>query len=134
MQLVGSPLVVPHSPQRIVVNAGTAYVTIFDAEQVESIDISNPASLKQLSILSPAMPSACHALGLAVRDTTAYVGCYLEGNVDRINVSVPASMTQLNYYPGLGSPQSLAFSGNWLFVVSAAAGGSVYQVYAGPNN
>jgi len=134
MQLVGSPFIVPHSPQQIAVSGGVAYTTLYDGTGVESINVSNPANLQLLEIFSPSIPTGCHGLGLALRNTTAYVGCYQEGNVDRINISAPASMTQLNYISGLGSPQSLAFSSNYLFVVSAAAGGSVYLVYVGPAN
>jgi hypothetical protein len=134
MQLVGNPFVVPHSPQQIVVSGGVAYITIYDKTEFESINISTPANLQMLEIFSPSLPTGCHALALALRNTTAYVGCYEEGNVDRINVSAPASMTQTNYISGLSSPQSLAFSGNWLFVLGSAAGGNVYQVYVGPTN
>jgi len=134
MQLVGSPLGVPHSPQRIAASGGVAYVTLFDAEGLESIDISNPASLSMLSTVNPATPSICNALGLALRETTAYVGCYQQGTIDRINVNAPAAMTETNYISGMGSPQSMVFSGSYLFVVSAAAGGSVNQVYVGPTN
>ena len=134
MQLVGSPLVVPHSPQQIVVSGGVAYVTIFDAAGLESISVSNPASLSMVGLVYPAMPPGCSALALAVRETAAYTGCYGQGTVDRINVSVPAAMTEINYISGLGSPQAMAFSGSYLFVVSGVAGGSVYQVYVGPSN
>jgi hypothetical protein len=134
MQLVGSPLVVAHSPQRIALSGGVAYVTLFDAAGLESINVSNPASLTELGIVYPATPSPCSALALAVRETTAYVGCYGQGTVDRINVNAPATMTETNDIANLGSPQSMAFSGSYLFVVSAAVGGSVYMVYVGPNN
>jgi hypothetical protein len=134
MQLVGSPLVVPHSPQQIAVSGGVAYVTLYDAAGMESINASNPASLSALGMVYPNMPSACSVLALALRETTAYVGCYAQGTVDRINVGVPATMTETNYISGLGSPQSMVFSDGYLFVVSAAMGGGVYQVYVGPSN
>jgi len=134
MQLVGSPLVVPHSPQQIVVSGGVAYVTLFDAAGLESINASSPASLSVLGLVSPAMPSGCSALALALRNTTAYVGCFSQGTVDRINVSVPAMMTETNSISGLGSPQAMAFSSSYLFVLSSVAGGSVFQMYVGPTN
>jgi len=134
MQLVGSPLVVAHSPQRIVVSGGVVYVTLFDALSLESVNVSNPASLQMLDVDSLAMQPGCSAEAIAVRDTTVYVGCYGQGIVDRINVSAPAMMTQINSLSGLGAPQSLAFSGSSLFVVSSTVGGSVYQVYVGPSN
>jgi hypothetical protein len=134
MQLVGSPLVVPHSPQQITVSGGVAYIQLFDAVGVEAINISNPASLQMLEVFTPSVPASCHALALGLRNTTAYLGCWAEGNVDRINVSTPTSMTETNYIVGLRAPQSLTFSGDYMFVVSSAAGGSVYQVYVGPTN
>jgi hypothetical protein len=134
MQLVGSPLVVPHSPQQIAVSGGVTYVTLFDGLGVESIDISNPASPQMLQLFTPSVPASCHALALGLRNTTAYLGCWAEGNVDRINISTPASMTETDYIAGMGAPQSMTFSGNYLFVVSSAMGGSVYQVYVGPTN
>ena len=134
MQLVGSLLVVPHSPQQIAVSGGVAYVTMYDAAGLESINVSNPANLSMLGLVTPTMPSACSALALALRGTTAYVGCYSTGTVDRINVSVPATLTETSYISGLGSPQSMAFSSDYLFVVSSAVGGSVYMVYVGPAN
>jgi hypothetical protein len=134
MQLVGTPLVVVHSPQQIAVSGTVVYVTLFDAEAFESIDVSNPASLKALDTLSLTATPGCSALALALRQATAYVGCYAETSVSRMNVSTPASMSQINSISGVGSPQALTISGDWMFVVSSAAGGSVYQVYVGPTN
>jgi len=134
MQLVGLPLVVPHSPQQIAVSGGVAYMTMYDAAGLESVNVSNPASLSMMGAIYPTMPSACSGLALALRGTTAYMGCYATETVDRINVSAPALMTETNYISSLGSPQSMAFSGSYLFVVSSAVGGSVYMVYVGPTN
>jgi len=85
-------------------------------------------------VVYPTMPSGCSALALAIRETTAYMGCYGQGAVDRINVSAPVTMTETNYISGMGAPQSMTFSGSYLFVVSSAVGGNVYQVYVGPTN
>ena len=53
MTLVGSPLVVAHSPQQIAIAGTVAYVTLFDATEFESIDISNPAALQTMQISCP---------------------------------------------------------------------------------
>jgi hypothetical protein len=134
MQLLGNPLVVLHSPQQIVVSGGVAYITVYDAQAVESINVSNPASLQMLDVLSLTAQPGCNALALATRDTTVYVGCYGQGTVDRINASFPSLMSVSNYFSGLGAPQSMAFSGSYLFVLSSEPGGNVYQVYVGPAN
>jgi len=134
MQLMGQPLVVPHSPQQIALSGTVAYVTLFDAGTFESIDISNPVSLKMLGTLTPVSPPGCSALALAVRNTTAYVGCYGQGTVDRMSIGTPSAMTQISSISGLNAPQAMAFSGDWLFITSSATGGSVYQVYVGPTN
>jgi len=70
MTLVGSPLAVPHSPQQIAVQGTVAYVTIFDATELESIDISNPASLQPLETLSLAAANQiCHPEPVVVLET-----------------------------------------------------------------
>jgi hypothetical protein len=51
MKLVGNPFPVAHSPQQLAVQGTVAYVTMFDAVQLESIDISDPANLRSLHIL-----------------------------------------------------------------------------------
>ena len=129
MTLVGSPLVVPHSPQQIAVQGMVAYVTTFDATEVESIDISNPASLQMLETLSLAAANqSCHPVPIIVQGTFAYVGCYSEGIIEQFDISNPAEMQPANSIAGISSPQRLAFSGNSMLVTDGASGGQVYQI------
>jgi hypothetical protein len=129
MELVGSPMVVEHSPQQIAVQGSVAYVTLFDATQLESIDISNPASLKPLQIASlTAENASCHALPIAVRDNLAYVGCYDEGVIDQFDISDPSNMRLTKSVSGLTAPQRLLFAGNYLLVPGSISGGQVYQI------
>jgi hypothetical protein len=129
MTLVGSPLVVPHSPQQIAVQGTVAYVTIFDATALESIDISNPANLQPLQIMSLATANqSCHPEPVAVQGTFAYVGCYAEGLIEQFNVSNPSQMQLANSIAVIASPQRLAFSGSFLLVTDGAGGGQVYQI------
>jgi hypothetical protein len=133
MALVGTPLAVAHSPQQIAVQGSVAYVTLFDTTELESIDISNPASLHPLQIVLLAAPhSSCHALPIVVRDSFAYVGCYSEGVIDRFEIGNPSNMQLTQSIAGVASPQRFAFAGNYLFVPSSVSGGSVYQIDVGP--
>jgi hypothetical protein len=129
MTLLGSPMVVAHSPQQIAVHGSVAYVTLFDANQLESIDISNPASLKPLQIVSLAAANAsCHALPVAVRDNFAYIGCYDEGVIDQFDISDPSNMRLTKSVSGVTAPQRLLFAGNYLLVPGSVSGGQVYQI------
>jgi hypothetical protein len=129
MTLVGSPLVVPHSPQQIAVQGTVAYVTIFDATEVESIDLSNPASLQPLETLSLAAANqSCHPVPIIVQGTFAYVGCYSEGIIEQFDISNPAEIQPANSIAGISSPQRLAFAGNSMLVTDGASGGQVYQI------
>jgi hypothetical protein len=129
MTLVGSPLVVPHSPQQIAVQGTVAFVTIYDAAALESIDISNPASLQPLETMSLTTASqTCHPEPVTVQGNFAYVGCYAEGTIEQFDVSDPAQMQPANSITGIASPQRLAFSGNSMLVTDGAGGGQVYQI------
>jgi len=129
MTLVGSPLVVPHSPQQIALQGTVAYVTLYDVAQLESIDISNPASLKPLQILSlSAANQSCNALPIAVQNNFAYVGCYAQGVIDRLDVSNPSQMQATSSVSGISSPQRLVISGNSLLATSSTIGGMVYLI------
>lgn len=129
MTLVGSPLVVPHSPQQIAIQGTVAYVTIYDATELESIDISNPASLKPLDTISLATPNQnCHPIPVAVQGTFAYVGCYEEAIIEQFDISKPAQMQPAKSIAGIASPQRLAFAGNSLLVTGGTSGGQVYQI------
>jgi hypothetical protein len=129
MTLVGSPLVVPHSPQQIALQGTVAYVTLYDVAELESIDISNPASLKPLQLVPlTAVSQSCHSLPVAVVDSFAYVGCYSEGVIARLNISNPSAMQPASSVSGISSPQRLALSGNSLLVTASTSGGNVYHI------
>jgi hypothetical protein len=129
MTLVGSPLVVAHSPQQIAVQGDVAYVTFYDATQLESIDISNPASLQPLQILSLATANqSCHALPVVVQGDLAYVGCYPEGVIDQIDIGNPSQMQQTKSLAGISFPQRLALADSSLLATGCTSGGSVYQI------
>jgi hypothetical protein len=129
MTLVGSPLVVPHSPQQIALQGTVAYVTIYDATALESIDISNPASLQPLETMSLAAANQdCHPEPVAVQGTFAYVGCYAEGIIEQFDITNPAQMQPAKSIAAIASPQRLAFSGNFLLATGGATGGQVYQI------
>jgi hypothetical protein len=112
MSVVGSPLVVAHSPQQIAVQGSVAFVTFYDAMQLESIDIAQPASLSVLQVYS---------LGNA------------EGAVEKLDISNPAAMATVQAIEGIAAPQAMAFAGQSLLVTSSVNGGSVYDVYVGSN-
>lgn len=129
MTLTGAPLVVAHSPQQIAVQGGVAYVTFFDAMELESIDIASPASLQPLETVSLAPANqSCHAVPVAVENNFAYVGCYAEGVIDQINVGNPSQMQLAASVTGIPSPQRLAFAGNSLLVTDATTGGQVFDI------
>jgi hypothetical protein len=84
MTLVGQPLVVPHSPQQIAIQASAAYVTLYDASELVAIDISDPIHLKPLRTVSlQTLGSGCHAEPVAVQAAYVYVGCYAENALYR---------------------------------------------------
>lgn len=129
MTLVGTPLTVAHSPQQIAVQGSAIYVTFFDAMQLESIDISIPASLQPLQILSLAQAnSSCNALSIAIRNNAAYVGCYPQGTIEQFDITAPASMKLTQTLTNITEPQRLLFAQNYLFATSSSVGGSVYQI------
>jgi hypothetical protein len=129
MALVGSPLVVPHSPQQIAVQGTVAYVTLYDATALESIDISNPAALKPLQVLPLTVAGkSCSALPVTVQDAVAHVGCYSEGAILRLDVSNPSLMQPVSSISGVSFPQRLAADGNLLLVTSSTTGGQVYRL------
>ena len=114
MKLVGSPFPIAHSPQQLAVLGTVAYVTMFDAVQLESIDISDPTNLRPLQILPLTTGSGCHAEPVVIRNTHAYVGCYAEGGIDEVDVTSPSNMKLVQYIPGIDSPQRLKVEGRRL--------------------
>jgi hypothetical protein len=129
MTLVGIPLVVPHSPQQIAVQGTVAYVTLYDATTLESIDISNPASLQPLQTMSlPTANQNCHPEPVVVQGNFAFVGCYAEGIIEQFDISNPARMQPANSIAAIASPQRLAISGESMLVTGGTTGGQVYQI------
>ena len=132
MTLVGSPLVVAHSPQHIAVVGNTAYATFYDAAQLESIDVSNPASLKMLQVYPLTVgTSACNAIGLSVTGGTAFVGCYGENAVEKFNVNNPANMIPTLTLQNVNGPQGFFFVNQYLLVTDGVTGGYVYEINPG---
>ncbi len=128
MTLAGAPLAVAHSPQQIAVQGGVAYVTFFDATQLESIDISHPASLQPLQIA--AVPD-CHAIPVVLNGDTAYIGCYDEGVVEQVDIASPSRMQFIGSITGIPTPQRLLVVNGDLLVPSSATGGAVYLINLG---
>ena len=129
MTLVGNPLTVPHSPQQIAVQGNVAYVTLFDATELESIDISDPTALQPLQeVLLTAGSQSCHPLPVVVQAGVAYVGCFAEGVVARLDIANPSQMTAMPDIGGVSSPQRLALAGNSLVATSGSPGGEVYEI------
>jgi hypothetical protein len=132
MTVVGTPLVVAHSPQQITVSGSVAYVSIFDSTQLEAIDVSHPASLTVLDILPLVGAGAgCNGLPVAVSGKYVYVGCYGQGVVEVVDASNPANLTEVQTIGGIGDSQSFAQAGEFLFVTSSVGGGEVYQINLG---
>jgi hypothetical protein len=128
MAVVGQPLVVAHSPQQIAVQGTVAYLTLYDAAELESIDVSDPANLKVLQIVPLA---GCHPLPVGVREVFAYVGCYAEGAIYRFNIEDLANMQTMQSVAAIAAPQRLAFGANYLLVPSSVRGGVVYRIDLG---
>jgi hypothetical protein len=132
MMLVGSPLIVAHSPQQITAQGSVAYITIYDAQQLESIDISTPSNLKPLQVLPLGTTSAgCSAEPVAVYGTSAFVGCSAQGTIDWIDITNPSGMKLNNTISGVLNPQRLAFASPYLLATDGVSGGSVYQIFPG---
>jgi hypothetical protein len=129
MTLVGTPFVVAHSPQQIAVQQNVAFVTLYDEEQVESIDISNPASLKMLgTVTQSAAGQSCHPEPIVLNGSLAYVGCFVEGEIEEFNILDPTHMQAVGVIAEVPSPQRLAFSGSSLLATSAVSGGQVFEI------
>jgi hypothetical protein len=129
MTLVGSPFILAHSPQEIAIQGTVALVTLYDASQLESIDISQPANLRLLQIASLASANtSCHALALAATPQLAYVGCYEEAMVEQVDTSNPSNLRLTQIVPDIPYPQRILPVGSYLLVPSSTPGGRVYDV------
>ena len=134
MTLVGEPFVVAHSPQRLTVTGGVAYVASYDATQMESIDVSDPANLRPLEIVSLTSDFlTCHAIPIAVRGTLAFVGCYVEGFVEVYDVSDPSHMQLVQTIQGIEVPQDFYLTGPYLLVTGGLTGGPEFEITLGTN-
>jgi hypothetical protein len=110
-----------HSPQRLVVRGNYAYVTNFDAEQLDVIDISTPASPS----VAATVPLACYGLPIALSGSYAYVGCYAADGVAKIDISVPSAPVLVSKTATSASPvQALGMNGPRLLAAAGVAGGS----------
>lgn len=132
MTVVGSPLVVAHSPQHLVVQGGVAYVTFYDAAQLESIDVSVPASVKVLQVFSLSTPTqGCAAIPVAILGTKVYVGCYAQGGIETVDIRNPAAMVQAKVLGSVASPQNFSVANDYLLVTDGVNAGQTYQVGIG---
>jgi hypothetical protein len=131
MSLIGSPLVVAHSPQWVAVQGSVLYAAYYDASQLQSIDISDPTNLKSLQIVSLATAPSCHGIPIVVRDNMAYVGCYAESVVEEFDVSNPSSMKLVGSFTGIAGPEDFNFAARYRLGTGAVGGGSVYAIDTG---
>jgi len=105
------------------------YVTLFDATQLETIDISNPASLQVLETLPLNSPTlSCNAIPVVIDGTYAYVGCYSQGVIEVMDVSNPSSIRLVNTVTSIPNPERFNLVGNYLQVTSSSVGGAVFQI------
>jgi hypothetical protein len=126
MTVVGQPLSVAHSPQQIVVAGGVAYVTFYDATQLEAIDVSKPGALIPMQTVPLGSASAsCHPIPVAVSDSFVYVGCYDEATIVRFDTQTLANAQSIT---AITTPQRILVSAGGLVVPSSTSGGMVYQI------
>jgi len=132
MTVVGTPLAVAHSPQQIAVVGNVAYATFYDAAQLESINVANPANLTALQVYPLTTGTVpCHAIGLSVTNEVAFVGCYGESVVEKFNVSDPTFMKLVQTLTNVDSPQGFHYASPYLLVTDGVTGGKVYQINPG---
>ena len=134
LAMVGTPLPVDHSPQEIVIHDGVAFVTFYDAEELESIDVSNPASLQPIQTLALNYQGVgCQALPIVVFELYAYVGCYAQAQLVRYNISDPTNMLADEVLTGVNTPERLFYATGqrYLLAASSQTGGAFYQIDGG---
>ena len=123
MQVVGTPLAVDHSPQRVAIQGSTAFVTEYDAAALLALDLSAPAQPRLEKTLD--LPG-CSALPVVLSGSRAVVGCYGQGSLMSVDVSQPSSMHVVATETGIPAPQSFAVTDGKLVVASGATGGAVF--------
>ena len=132
MMLVGTPLVVAHSPQHLAVANGVLYATLYDAAGLVAVDVSNPASIKVLDVLTMSATQTCHPIPILLSGSKAYVGCYAEGEVKTVDISKPVLLNVTDSVSGVPAAQNLGTIGNHVIAVSGETGGSVYALQVVP--
>lgn len=134
MSVVGRPLIVAHSPQQIAIRDNAAFVTFYDAAQLQSIDISDPTQLQTLQVLSMQSPvQQCHSLPVVTHSLFVYIGCYPEGKILRITAADPANVSVSQSIQGIEFPQRLQFDPmHYLLATSGTTGGGLYEIDLGP--
>jgi len=113
-------LPVAHSPQRLVVRGNYAYMTNFDAQHLDIIDVTRPDA----PTLAATLPLGCQALPIILTGSYAYVGCFASTGVAMIDVSSPTSPVIVTDAATTASPvQALGLSGQHLLAAAGIAGG-----------
>ncbi|HEY0306625.1 MAG TPA: hypothetical protein VGB94_00540 [Acidobacteriaceae bacterium] len=114
-------IMVAHAPQRLVVRENYAYVTYFDAQAMDVIDIAAPTT----PVIKATVPLACYALPIVLSGSYAYAGCYSsDGSIAKIDITVPTAPFLVSKTATSASPvQALDLSGSHLLVAAAAVGG-----------
>jgi hypothetical protein len=125
MTLVGTPLIVDHSPQQIAIQGNVLYTTLYDVQEFESVNIASPANLRAIQTVSLSAQN-CYDLPVVVRGTTAYVGCYTSGEILEVDVSDPANMQVGGTISGVSYAQQMEAVGPYLLSVGSNAGGGAY--------
>jgi hypothetical protein len=125
MTLVGAPVVVAHSPQALTVSGNTLFATFYDAQQIESFDVSTPATVQVLQVFPNV---GCTSIPMKISGTVAYVGCYAQNTMETVDVTHPAAMTVVKTTSNIVAPEDLTLSGRFVVVASGVGGGNVYSI------
>ncbi|MFC6644715.1 hypothetical protein ACFQBQ_03730 [Granulicella cerasi] len=128
LTLQGVPLTVAHSPQKIVLSNNIAYVTLYDAGQIISIDATVLSSLRSLQTFS--LPS-CAAIPVQVVGTSVFVGCYAQGTILQLDASAPQAMTVKSTFNNIPGPESFAMINGYMIIVGGYTGASVFTMNVG---
>lgn len=122
MALVGSVLPVAHSPQQLSKQGSTLFASYFDALQIQSFDISNPASITSLQILSTPSANLVPIITRGSRTFAGVQGGADVGDVYELDTSNPSDMRLIQKFTGFVDPQRFFLDGRNLFVVEAGVG------------
>jgi hypothetical protein len=131
MAVVGAPFVVEHSPQQITKAGDVLYVTIYDQQQVVSINAHDPANLAVIETLTiNTAPTDCSGEPILASGSTLYVGCYGQNNLLRLDISNPSAMVTTGSVQVV-SPQRMVLSGTALLVTNGTYNGQVTRIDTG---